>query len=256
MKVSIITTCFNRKKTIGRAVKSVLSQTYPNIEYIVVDGASNDGTMEVINQYKEQIDILISEPDSGMYEAFNKGIMAATGDIVGLLHSDDTLYDSTTIELVVNEFKKTNADLVYGNGMYISNDEPSKVRRIYPATNHRHFYLYFGWIPLHTTIYVRRKVFESFGLYDTSYSIASDYEISLRWFTNPGISKHFIDRYLVKMSLGGKSTRPGLQKKKSAEDFRIIQKYRLWWYLTLSFKIGRKIPQYILPYLQRTNINY
>jgi glycosyltransferase len=101
---------------------------------------------------------------------------------------------------------------------------------------------------------VKREIFEKYGLYDTSYAIASDYEISLRWFTNPAISKHFMNRYLVKMRLGGKSTSPGLQKKKSAEDFRIIQKYRLWWYLTLSFKIGRKIPQYILPYLQRTNI--
>ena len=256
MKVSIITTCFNRENTIDKAIQSVLSQSYPNIEYIIVDGASKDGTMKIINRYKDQIDVVVSEPDSGMYEAFNKGIKAATGDIIGLLHSDDILYDSSTIEFIVSEFRKTNADLIYGNGMYITNDEPSKVKRIYPATHHRHYYLYFGWIPLHTTIYVKREIFEKYGLYDTSYSIASDYEISLRWFTNPSISKHFVDRYLVKMRLGGKSTSPSLQKKKSSEDFRIIQKYRLWWYVTLSFKIGRKIPQYILPYLQRTNINY
>jgi len=251
MKVSIITTCFNREKTIGDAIQSVLSQTYPDIEYIIIDGASKDGTMKVISKFKDKVDIIVSEPDNGMYEAFNKGIKAATGDIIGLLHSDDLFYNSSTIELIVNEFKKTNADLIYGNGIYISNDGQSKVKRIYPATHHKNYYLYFGWIPLHTTIYVKRSVFEKYGLYDTSYSIASDYEISLRWFTNPNIRKHFLNRYLVKMRLGGKSTTVRLQKKKSTEDFRIIRKYKLWWYVTLSFKIGRKIPQYIIPYIQK-----
>ena len=252
MKVSIITTCYNRKGTIGDTIQSVLSQSYPDIEYIVIDGASQDGTMNIVSKYKDKIDIIVSEPDNGMYEAFNKGIKAATGDIIGLLHSDDLFFNPNTVEHVVDEFRKTDADLIYGNGVYITNHGYPKVKRVYPATTHKKYYLYFGWIPLHTTIYVKRELFKKYGLYDTNYSIASDYEISLRWFTNPDIKKHFLDRYLVKMRMGGKSTSPALQKKKSTEDFKIIRKYKLWWYITLSFKIGRKIPQYIMPYLVRS----
>ena len=251
MKVSIITTSYNRKKTIEYAIKSVLSQSYKDIEYIIIDGASKDGTMDVVNKYRSRITTVISEPDNGMYEAINKGISFATGDIVGILHSDDLFYGDDTIAKVVEAFNQSDADIVYGNGIYIANDSRGKVKRIYSVTEYKDRYLYFGWIPLHTTIYAKRDVFETYGLYDPNYSIASDYEISLRWFTNTKIKKHFLNDFLVKMRLGGKSTSASLQKKKSVEDYSIIKEYKLSGYFTLACKIARKIPQYLAPFFKK-----
>ena len=119
MKVSIITSCFNRQNTIREAIESVLAQDYPNIEYIIVDGASNDNSLKIINEYKNYINTIISEPDKGMYEAINKGITAATGDIIGLVHSDDFLYDTHVISNIVKKFKQTNADIIYGDGLFV-----------------------------------------------------------------------------------------------------------------------------------------
>lgn len=119
MKVSIITSCFNREATIGQAIESVLSQDYPDIEYIVVDGASKDGSLQVINRYKDRIAKIISEPDKGMYEGINKGVQAATGDIIGLLHSDDFLFDRHVISDIVRKFSETGAELVYGKRLFV-----------------------------------------------------------------------------------------------------------------------------------------
>lgn len=121
------------------------------------------------------------------------------------------------------------------------------IKRIYNAKPFKPWYLYFGWIPLHTTIAVKKDVFDRFGLYKDQYRIASDYEISLRWFSNASLKKHFINARVVKMKLGGKSTSASLQKKKSTEDLDIIKQYKLWGIITLAFKIARKIPQYLLP---------
>lgn len=129
MKVSIITSCFNREKTIAQAIESVLSQDYPNIEYIVVDGASKDNTLAIINRYTGRISHIISEPDKGMYEGINKGIRAATGDIIGLLHSDDFLYSTNTISRIVERFEETQADFIYGNGLFVDFDNTNKVVR-------------------------------------------------------------------------------------------------------------------------------
>jgi len=267
LKISIITISYNRAATIARAIESVLSQDYADVEYIVVDGASTDGTQQVIEQYKEKISRYISEPDGGMYEALNKAIGMATGDVVGILHSDDVFYATDILSQYAATFKQTDADVVYANGLYITDNgqqttdngslmpeletrnsklETYKVKRIYRSSPFKPWYLYFGWIPLHTTIFVRREVFESFGLYDESYSIASDYEISLRWFTRPELKKVYMNRMVVKMGMGGKSTSMALQKKKSTEDARVLKQYKLWGKLTLAFKILRKIPQYLM----------
>lgn len=129
MKVSIITSCFNREATIGQAIESVLAQDYPEIEYIVVDGASKDRSLQVINQYKDRISRIISEPDKGMYEGINKGIRAATGDVIGLLHSDDFLYSPDTISKMVRKFEQSGADFVYGNGLFVDYQNTDKVIR-------------------------------------------------------------------------------------------------------------------------------
>ncbi len=269
MKITILTISYNRATTIENAIRSVLSQDYADIEYIVVDGASTDGTQQVIEKYRDKISKYISEPDTGMYNALNKAIRLATGDVIGILHSDDAFESTDTLSQYIEEFERTNADLVYANGVYCpqllkgsekdngrqttDNGLPltpkggeERIKRIYNSAPFKPWYLYLGWIPLHTTIFVRRELFDKYGLYDESYTIASDYEISLRWFTQPGIKKVFMNRRVVRMMLGGKSTNMAMQKRKSTEDARVLKQYKLWGKLTLLFKIVRKIPQYIV----------
>ena len=247
MKISVITIVYNNHECIKSCMESVLSQSYPNIEHIVIDGGSTDGTQKQIEPFVNKLGYYISEKDTGLYNALNKGIKKATGDIIGILHSDDVFYSSDTISKIVVSFHNSDADLVYANGMYVDKENTSLVKRIYKAKPFRKRYLNFGWIPLHTTIYVKKEVFEDFGLYNESYSIASDYDISLRWFQNSVIKKHFLNKWVVKMRLGGKSTTASLQKRKSKEDLQIIKKYNLFGSFTLLCKILRKIPQYVLP---------
>lgn len=250
MKVSIITIVYNNVATIEKCINSILNQTYPEIEYVVIDGGSTDGTCQILERYNNKIDVFLSERDNGLYDALNKGIALATGDIIGILHSDDLFYNDMIIQKVVNEFKSSGSDLVYGNGIYVARQNTRQVKRVYSSTPFRKWFLYFGWIPLHTTIFVKREVFEKFGTYDSSYSISGDYDISLRWFKNDKIKKYFLNEFVVRMRLGGKSTSRSLQRRKSSEDIDIIKKHNLWGWLTLFFKIGRKIPQYIKPFLK------
>ncbi|NJB83250.1 glycosyltransferase family 2 protein [Wenyingzhuangia aestuarii] len=247
MKVSIITIVYNNEASIETTIKSVASQTYQDIEYIVIDGGSTDNTNTIINNHKDKIDYYVSEPDKGLYNALNKGIRAATGDVIGILHSDDLFYSKNTIKNIANAFAESKADVVYANGMYVDKEDISQVKRIYKAKKHKKRYLNFGWIPLHTTIYVKKEIFKTYGLYDESYRIASDYEISLRWFQEDSIKKYFLNEWVVKMRLGGKSTTAKLQKLKSTEDLKIIHQKKLLGQLTLFFKILRKVPQYIIP---------
>lgn len=247
MKISIITIVYNNREHIASCIESVLAQKYPDVEHLVIDGGSSDGTQDVIETYSHRLGYYISEPDKGLYNALNKGIQQATGDVIGILHSDDLFYSADTLVQVAEAFKQSGADLVYGNGMYVERDDINTVKRIYRSKSYKKRYLNWGWIPLHTTIYVKREVFDTYGLYEEGYRIASDYEISLRWFKEPSITSYFLNAWLVKMRLGGKSTTASLQKRKSAEDLQIIRRYKLPGYLTLFSKIGRKIPQYLIP---------
>jgi len=247
MKISIITIVYNNAQCIESCIESVLSQTYENIEHIIIDGGSNDGTQDIIKPYLPQLGYYLSEKDKGLYNALNKGIKAATGDVIGILHSDDLFYETTSVEKIANAFISSNADLLYANGKYVERDNINNVKRIYKAKPYRKRYLNFGWIPLHTTIYVKKEVFQKYDLYDESYMIASDYDISLRWFKEIKIKKFFLNEWVVTMRLGGKSTTASLQKKKSSEDLKIIKKHHLLGSITLIFKIMRKIPQYIIP---------
>lgn len=247
MKISIITIVYNNADCITYCIESLLAQDYSNIEHIIIDGGSTDGTQDKIKPYISQLGYYISEKDNGLYNALNKGIQKATGDVIGILHSDDLLYDQNSLQNIANCFDQINADLVYAKGKYVLRNDPNIVKRIYPSKPFKNRFLYFGWIPLHTTIFVKKEVFKKFGLYEEGYSIASDYEISLRWFTNKDIKKVFLNEWVVKMRLGGKSTSANLQKKKSKEDLEIIGKYNLWGWFTLGCKIGRKVPQYLLP---------
>jgi len=247
MKISIITIVYNREHCIESCIQSVLNQTYQNIEYLIIDGGSTDGTQQKIEPYLDQIDYYISEKDEGIFDALNKGVKNATGDIIGILNSDDFFYKPETIQNIVTAFKSSKADLVYAKGLFVDSTNLHKVKRMYPSNPFKSTLLNFGWIPLHTTIFVRKEIFEKYGLYNAGFTIASDYEISLRWFKNPEIKKFFLDEWVVKMRLGGLSTSAKLQLIKSREDLRIIRQYKLNGLFTLAFKIARKVPHYIIP---------
>lgn len=247
MKISIITIVFNRKNFISDCINSVLTQSYPDIEYIVIDGGSTDGTCEIIEKYRERLAVYISEKDNGPYDALNKGLKNATGDIIGILHSDDIFFDQDSLLKVAQAFKTSSVHIVYAKGIFVDEKNPNIVKRKYPSKPFQRRYLQYGWIPLHTTIFVRKMVYDMYGGYDPGFSIASDYDISLRWFQNEDISKLYLDEWLVKMRMGGLSTSIKLQLKKSREDLRIINQYQLGGVFTLVCKIGRKIPQYLIP---------
>lgn len=247
MKISIITPVYNRKHCIADCIKSVLSQKYNNVEHIVIDGKSTDGTTHEIEFYKAKLACYISETDDGLYYALNKGIHRATGDIIGILHSDDLFYSPETLNQIAEAFTFSGADIVYANGVFVDQENIEKVKRLYPSKPFRKKYLNYGWIPLHTTIFVRREIYENYGLYNPHFTIASDYEISLRWFKDDNIKKFFLNEWIVKMRLGGYSTSAKHQVKKSKQDLLIIKQYELKGWFTLACKIGRKIPQYIIP---------
>lgn len=246
MKISIITIVYNRAYCISDCIKSVLKQNYDNLEYLVIDGGSTDDTPKIINTYRDKLDYYISEKDNGMYDALNKGVRNSTGDVIGILNSDDFFYEPETISKIASAFQISGADLVYAKGLFVDKENVTKIKRIYSSKPFVKRSLFFGWIPLHTTIFVRRQVFEKYGFYNPQYSIAGDYEISLRWFQNDEIKKLFLDEWVVRMRLGGLSTSAKWQLKKSKEDLKIIKEHKLKSFFTLGCKIGRKIPQYFI----------
>lgn len=246
MKVSIITSCYNREKTIRDSIESLLSQDYTDIEYIVVDAASKDHTMDIINEYREHISTIICEPDKGMYEGINKGIRKATGDIIGLLHSDDVLYASDTISRVVKEFERTQAQFVYGNGIFVKPNDMNNVVRDWESGPYQKSYLKRGWLPLHTTVFVTRKVFDTVGLYNEKYKISADSEWLLKCLFQQSLRVSYLNDYIVRMRMGGASTSIKLTMKKWREDLKIYHSFGLNPYVSLSLKVLSKIPQFIV----------
>lgn len=203
MKVTIITACYNRERTIRGCIESVLAQDYPDIEYIVVDGASTDGSLSVIQEYKERISKIISEPDKGMYEAINKGLRAATGEVVGLVHSDDFLFSPHTVSHIVERFRETHADFLYGDGLFVDADRTDKVVRNWIGGEYRLWKVRHGWLPLHPTCYIRREVMERKGLYNESYKIAADSDFLFRYLLGGELSVTYLHEYIVRMRQEG-----------------------------------------------------
>lgn len=245
MKVSIITSCFNREATIRDAIESVCAQTYPDIEYIVIDGASKDGSLRVIKEYSERISHLVSEPDKGMYEGLNKGLKLATGDIIGLVHSDDFLYSKDSIAHIVQKFEETNADLVYGNGLFVDFNDTRKVVRNWISGTYSKAKMKRGWLPLHPTVYIRKECIDKLGMYDESFKIAADSDFLVRYMYEGNLKIAYLDEYIVRMRMGGLSTDSEKMKQKWAEDLRMYRSHGFSPYLTLGMKILSKIPQFI-----------
>jgi glycosyltransferase involved in cell wall biosynthesis len=206
VKISIITVCYNSASTIRDTLESVLSQTYHDIEYIVIDGASKDTTLAIISEYEGRISTVISEPDKGIYDAMNKGIKLATGDYVGILNSDDVFSNSSTIELLVN-FLQANpeCDASYANLVFVQRDNTDVVTRKYSSSRFSAWKIRFGIMIPHPTFYARRRLFEQFGCYKLGYRVSADFELMTR-FIKHGIKFSRHDESMVKMRQGGIST--------------------------------------------------
>lgn len=210
MKVSIITVTYNSCKTLGDAIESVLRQTYHNIEYIIVDGASTDDTQNVIRQYEHAFEgrmKWVSEKDNGIYDAMNKGIKMATGDVVGILNSDDYFTSDDVIERMASVFDDSAIDAVYGDIHFIRDGNPEKCIRYYSSKRFRPSWLRFGFMPAHPSFYCRRGIFEKAGFYKTDYAIGSDYEMMVRLFLVHHIKAKYLPIDFVTMRTGGASTR-------------------------------------------------
>lgn len=228
MKVSLITVCYNRKATMAQSIQSVLDQDYDNIEYIVIDGNSSDGTQDVIESYSSQITHYVSERDKGMYDAINKGLQLATGDIIGLMHSDDVFYDSTVVTKIVNAFNNSSsADAVYGNGIYVTNDANEKIVRNRIGGQYDFEKLKSGWLPLHPTVYMKKAVVEKYGYYNLDFKIASDTEFLLRYLFKHKINMIYLNEYVVKMRMGGLSTDYKRVFQVLSEDYRIYRYHKI-----------------------------
>jgi glycosyltransferase involved in cell wall biosynthesis len=206
MRVTIITACYNRAATIGEAIESVAGQTYPDIEHIVVDGGSSDGTLDVVARYRS-VGRLIPGPDKGVYDALNKGIAAASGELIGFLHSDDVYANAQVIERVAVEMKARSLDALYGDVAFVRADDLSRIVRVYSSRRFRPSRISWGWMPAHPGLFLRRKLFQDYGVFRTDYTIAGDFEFVARIFSRQNLRHEYLPEVLVKMRLGGISTR-------------------------------------------------
>ncbi len=276
MKISIITAVLNNKDHLETCLMSIASQTYPDIEHIIIDGGSSDGTLEVISHFTSntsRITRLISEPDNGIYDALNKGIGMATGDIIGFLHADDFYADNGVIAKVAETMEQKNSDSCYGdleyvresglrsgvigdrniapqntenNSRFTPHDSRFTVVRYWKSGEFSPDLLLKGWMPPHPTFFVRRSVYEKYGVFDTSFRIAADYELMMRFLGRHGISTCYIPEVLIKMRMGGASNRSISNiLRKSSEDLRIMRMHDLGGLPTLLRKNLSKIPQFI-----------
>lgn len=205
LKVSIITVCFNSSETIEDTIQSVISQNYKNIEYIIVDGQSTDNTLAIIEKHKSNISRIISEKDKGIYDALNKGIMNATGELIAILHADDIYTSTDVISDVVDLINATNADCVYGDLQYVDRLNVSKVKRNWISGEYKKENFLKGWMPPHPSFFAKKICYDKFGLFNTNFTSAADYELMLRFLYKFNCSTSYLPKVLVKMRMGGKS---------------------------------------------------
>jgi len=207
MKISIITVCYNSSETIADTIQSVASQNYPNIEYIIVDGLSKDSTVDIIKQHTDVVSKWISEKDKGIYDAMNKGIDMATGDIIGILNADDVYTDNEVLSNVVRQFEDQSIQGVYGDLKYVQKDDLNKVIRYWKSGEYTQGKFLQGWMPPHPTFYVRKNIYDTYGKYRTDMPSASDYEFMLRVIHVKQIKLKYLPKVLVLMREGGVSNR-------------------------------------------------
>jgi glycosyltransferase involved in cell wall biosynthesis len=204
MKISIITVVYNNEKTIEDAMQSVLGQSYDNIEYVIIDGNSKDKTVNLINEYKEKLGYFISEKDNGLYDAMNKGIKACTGDVIGILNSDDLYQDLDVIKDVMQQFNNDpKLDILYGNLVYVKSDDTNKIVRNWKSKGYYKRFFENANVPPHPALFVKSNVYHESGMFDLQYKLAADYELMLRMFKKHDFNSKYFNRLIIKMRLGG-----------------------------------------------------
>ncbi len=204
-KITIITVCYNSAKTIEDTIQSVINQTYDNIEYIIVDGLSTDNTLDIVDKYKDKITKIVSEKDAGLYDAINKGIGLATGDIIANLNSDDFYIDNNVITDVMAKMLEEKSDTLYADLYYVDAVDTNKVTRNWVSGAYKKGLFFKGWMPPHPTFFVRKSVYDSYGKFNLELKSAADYEIMLRFIHKHECSISYLPRVTVKMRVGGVS---------------------------------------------------
>ena len=205
LKISVITVCYNSASTIEATIQSVVAQDYDNTEYIIVDGKSTDETLSIVNKYASKISKIISEKDDGIYFAINKGIAAASGDVIAILHADDFYTGSHVLSTVMKEMQSKNTDALYGDLQYVERENSEKVTRHWISGDYTAGLFLKGWMPPHPSFFVRKSCYDKFGVFNTTLRSAADYEMMLRLLHKHNCSTTYIPEVLVKMRVGGKS---------------------------------------------------
>jgi glycosyltransferase len=205
LKISVLTVSYNAEKYLDATINSVLSQSYPNVEYIIIDGNSSDNTVSIIKKYEDKITRWVSEKDRGMFDALNKGISMATGDVIGMLHTDDFYPNTEVLKQVAAAFEQSDAEVVYGDLEYVHPTETDKVYRNWKGKSFRRNRFLWGWMPAHTTFYIKKNTISRFGEYNLDFKTAADYEFMLRYLYKNKVKAHYLPILLVKMRTGGMS---------------------------------------------------
>lgn len=204
MKISIITITYNSAQTVEDTIKSVVAQDFPNVEYLIIDGLSKDSTLSVVNRYSPYIDKVVSEKDKGLYDALNKGINAATGDVIGLLHSDDIYSNNQVLSKVAQQFAADpNVEGVYADLVFVDRDDTNKVLRTWKSGEYKEDDFKKGWMPPHPTFFVKKSVYEKFGGFNLDLKLSADYELMLRLIHKHKIKVAYLPETIVKMRMGG-----------------------------------------------------
>lgn len=202
--ISVITVCFNAQKTIGDCIESVRNQTLVS-EHVIIDGVSTDGTLDVVERYTRELAKVVSEPDRGVYDAMNKGVINASGDIVGILNADDMYYDDDVLLRVSRVFERDDVDACYGDLVYVDLLATNRVTRYWKSSEYSENKFYWGWMPPHPTFFVRRSLYEKYGLFRLDLGSAADYELMLRFLLANKVKATYIPHIQIKMRTGGVS---------------------------------------------------
>ncbi len=246
MKLSVITVVYNAAATIEDTLRSVAAQTHPDVEHIVIDGGSNDGTLAILERYRGGIARLVSEPDCGIYDAMNKGIALAGGEVIGLLNADDVYADGRVLGKIAQRFADPGVEACYGDLVYVAQDDPQRVVRYWKSCAYRDGLFEKGWIPPHPTFFVRRSVYQRYGGFDLTYRLQSDFELTMRFLAVHHIRSVHVPEILVRMRTGGVSNRRLTNiLKGNLEAYRACRKNGLKvsrWFI--ARKILSRIPQF------------
>jgi glycosyltransferase involved in cell wall biosynthesis len=246
LKISVITIAYNSAATIEDTIRSVIDQDYANLEYIIIDGGSKDNTMAIIERHRDKISYVVSEKDEGIYDAMNKGVKAATGDVVGILNSDDFYAHNKVISHVAKQFSDKKCDALYADLVYVNRDDTSKIIRHWQAGSYSPGQFLRGWMPPHPTFFLTREKYSSFGLYNTALRSAADYELMLRYIHKHRVHLTYLPEIITKMRTGGQSNVTLRNRLKANLEDRAawrMNDLKPTWY-TLTWKPISKIFQY------------